>query len=49
MILSPVGRLKMNKRFNLDLSLEQRTLSAQDIVEVVRCLVGSEGWEGRCG
>ena len=37
--LSPVGRLKMNKRFNLDLSLEQRTLSAQDIVEVVRCLV----------
>ena len=37
--LSPVGRLAMNKRFNLDLSLEQRTLSAQDIVEVVRCLV----------
>lgn len=44
--LSPVGRLKMNKRFNLDLSLEQRTLSAQDIVEVVRCLVDLKGGKG---
>ncbi|GJL69501.1 MAG: DNA-directed RNA polymerase subunit beta [Nitrospirales bacterium] len=44
--LSPVGRLKMNKRFNLDLSMEQRTLSAQDIVEVVRCLVDLKAGKG---
>ncbi|HBP90692.1 MAG TPA: DNA-directed RNA polymerase subunit beta [Nitrospiraceae bacterium] len=44
--LSPVGRLKMNKRFNLDLPLEQRTLSAQDIVEVVRCLVDLKAGKG---
>ncbi|RMH07927.1 MAG: DNA-directed RNA polymerase subunit beta, partial [Nitrospirae bacterium] len=37
--LSPVGRLKMNSRFGLDLPLEQRVLTAQDIVEVIRCLV----------
>ncbi len=37
--LSPVGRLKMNNRFSLDLSLSQRVLTAQDVVEVVRCLV----------
>jgi DNA-directed RNA polymerase subunit beta len=44
--LSPVGRLKMNKRFNLDLSLELRTLSGQDIVEVVRCLVDLKAGKG---
>ncbi|MCA9464589.1 MAG: DNA-directed RNA polymerase subunit beta [Nitrospira sp.] len=44
--LSPVGRLKMNKRFKLDLPLEQRTLSAQDIVEVVRCLVDLKAGKG---
>lgn len=44
--LSPVGRLKMNKRFKLDLSLDQRTLSAQDIVEVVRCLVDLKAGKG---
>ncbi len=44
--LSPVGRLKMNKRFNLDLSLELRTLSEQDIVEVVRCLVDLKAGKG---
>jgi DNA-directed RNA polymerase subunit beta len=37
--LSPVGRLKLNKKLDLDLPLEQRTLTAQDIVEVVRYLV----------
>jgi DNA-directed RNA polymerase subunit beta len=37
--LSPVGRLKLNKKLGLDLVLEQRTLTAQDIVEVVRYLV----------
>ncbi len=37
--LSPVGRLKMNSRFNLDHSLDQRVLTMQDVAEVVRCLV----------
>jgi DNA-directed RNA polymerase subunit beta len=37
--LSPVGRLKMNSRLGLDLPLEQRVLTQQDVVEVVRCLV----------
>lgn len=37
--LSPVGRLKLNKKLGLDFALEQRTLTAQDIVEVVRYLV----------
>ena len=44
--LSPVGRLKMNKRFDLDLPLTQRTLTAQDIVEVIRCLVDLKGGKG---
>ncbi|MYD31155.1 MAG: DNA-directed RNA polymerase subunit beta, partial [Nitrospira sp. SB0661_bin_20] len=34
--LSPVGRLKMNNRFSLDLPLTQRVLTAQDVVEVIR-------------
>ncbi len=37
--LSPVGRLKLNKKLALDLPLEQRTLTAQDMVEVIRYLV----------
>ncbi|MBM3851991.1 MAG: DNA-directed RNA polymerase subunit beta [Verrucomicrobia bacterium] len=37
--LSPVGRLKLNKKLGLDLPLEQRTIVSQDIVEVVRYLV----------
>ena len=37
--LSPVGRLKINNRFSLDLPLSQRVLTARDVVEVVRCLV----------
>ncbi|MDT7043864.1 DNA-directed RNA polymerase subunit beta [Candidatus Nitronereus thalassa] len=37
--LSPVGRLKMNSRFGLDHSLDQRVLTSQDVTEVVRCLV----------
>jgi DNA-directed RNA polymerase subunit beta len=37
--LSPVGRLKMNSRFTLDHSLDQRVLTSQDVTEVVRCLV----------
>ena len=37
--LSPVGRLKVNNRLGLDVSLDHRTLTAKDIVEVVRYLV----------
>ena len=37
--LSPVGRLKLNSKLGLDLPLEQRTLTAQDMVEVIRYLV----------
>ncbi len=37
--LSPVGRLKLNKKLGLDFPLEQRTLVSADIVEVVRYLV----------
>jgi DNA-directed RNA polymerase subunit beta len=44
--LSPVGRLKLNKKLGLDLSLEQRTLTAQDIVEVIRYLVNLKMGKG---
>ena len=44
--LSPVGRLKLNKKLGLDLPLEQRTLMAQDIVEVVRYLVNLKMGKG---
>ncbi len=44
--LSPVGRLKMNKRFDLDLPLDQRTLTSEDLVEVVRCLVELKAGKG---
>ncbi len=44
--LSPVGRLKMNKRFGLDLPLDQRTLTSEDLVEVVRCLVELKAGKG---
>ena len=37
--LSPVGRLKLNNRLGLDVPLDDRTLNAKDIVEVVRYLV----------
>ena len=38
--LSNVGRVKMNARLNLDLPEEQGTLTHQDIMQVVRLLVG---------
>ena len=37
--LSPVGRLKLNKKLKLDLPMTQRTLTAQDVIEVMRHLV----------
>jgi DNA-directed RNA polymerase beta subunit len=36
--LSPVGRLKLNKRLNIDVPLETRVLTDKDIVEIVRYL-----------
>lgn len=36
--LSPVGRLKINKRLNLDIPLETRVLTDGDIVEIVKYL-----------
>jgi DNA-directed RNA polymerase subunit beta len=37
--LSPVGRLKINKRLGLDTSLETRVLTDSDIVEIVHYLL----------
>jgi DNA-directed RNA polymerase beta subunit len=36
--LSPVGRLKLNKRLNIEVLLETRILTDKDIVEIVRYL-----------
>ncbi|MBI3603270.1 MAG: DNA-directed RNA polymerase subunit beta [Nitrospirae bacterium] len=44
--LSPVGRLKLNKKLGLDLPLEQRTVVSQDVVEVVRYLVNLKMGKG---
>ena len=44
--LSPVGRLKLNKKLGLDLPLDQWTLTAQDIVEVIRYLVNLKMGKG---
>src|SRR4029078_3500484 len=44
--LSRVGRLKLNKKLVLDLPLEQRTLTSQDIVEVIRYLVNLKMGKG---
>jgi DNA-directed RNA polymerase subunit beta len=44
--LSPVGRLKLNKKLGLDLPLDKRTLTAEDIVEVVRYLVNLKAGRG---
>src|SRR5437667_4170889 len=44
--LSPVGRLKLNKKQGLDLPLEKRTLTPEDIVEVVRYIVHLKAGKG---
>jgi len=44
--LSPVGRLKLNKKLVLDLPLEKRTLTPEDIVEVVRYIVNLKAGKG---
>lgn len=37
--LSPVGRLKLNKRLNLNMPIETRILTERDIVEIMRYLL----------
>jgi DNA-directed RNA polymerase subunit beta len=37
--LSPVGRLKINKRLSLDIPLDTKILTDRDIVEIVRALL----------
>jgi DNA-directed RNA polymerase subunit beta len=44
--LSPVGRLKINKKLGLDIPLDKRTLTAEDIVEVVRYLINLKAGKG---
>ncbi|NOY84496.1 MAG: DNA-directed RNA polymerase subunit beta [Nitrospirae bacterium] len=44
--LSPVGRLKINKKLGLKLPLEHRTLTDQDVVEVIRYLVDLKAGKG---
>lgn len=44
--LSPVGRLKLNKKLGLEQPLEKRTLTPQDVVEVVRYLVDLKSGKG---
>lgn len=36
--LSPVGRLKLNKRLGIDVSLEKKVLTDRDIIEIVKYL-----------
>ncbi len=44
--LSPVGRLKINKKLDLDIPLDHRTLTAEDIVEIVRYLINLKTGKG---
>jgi len=44
--LSPVGRLKINKRLGVDIPLETRVLTDKDIVEIVRYLLALRTGKG---
>jgi DNA-directed RNA polymerase subunit beta len=44
--LSPVGRLKLNKRLGINVPLEIRVLTDDDIVEIVRYLLGLRTGKG---
>ncbi len=44
--LSPVGRLKINKRLGLTLPMAQRTLTPQDVVAVVRYIIDLKAGRG---
>ncbi len=37
--LSPVGRMKLNKKLKLDVPIEKRVLTPEDIIEVIRYLL----------
>lgn len=45
--LSEVGRLKINARLNLNVSLSQRTLRPEDILETVKCLIEIKETQGQ--
>ncbi|MEJ2684739.1 MAG: DNA-directed RNA polymerase subunit beta [Candidatus Sulfobium sp.] len=44
--LSPVGRLKLNKRLGLDVPLETKVLTDKDIVEIVRYILNLRTGKG---
>ncbi len=44
--LSPVGRLKINKRLGLDIPLDTKVLTSLDIVEIVRALLALRTGKG---
>ncbi len=44
--LAPVGRLKLNKKLDVDVPLSQRTLTPQDIIETIRYLVNLKANKG---
>jgi len=44
--LSPVGRLKLNKRLGLDVSLDTRVLTDKDIIEIIRYLLNLRSGKG---
>ena len=44
--LSSVGRLKLNKKLKLDIPIDKTTLTAQDVVEVIRYLVNLRTGKG---
>ena len=44
--LSPVGRLKLNKRLNLDIPLETKVLTDKDIIEIVRYILSLRTGKG---
>ncbi|QPJ61745.1 MAG: DNA-directed RNA polymerase subunit beta [Candidatus Nitronauta litoralis] len=44
--LSVVGRMKMNQKFGLDVDLENRLLTLEDIVAVMRYLIGLRNGQG---
>jgi DNA-directed RNA polymerase subunit beta len=44
--LSPVGRLKMNKKLGLDVDIEKRVLTKEDILETIRYLIDLKTGKG---
>ncbi len=44
--LSPVGRLKINKRLGLTIPMEERTLTSRDVIAVVRYIIDLKAGRG---